>query len=93
MIWSDEFDKDGSPAEQNWQFENGFVRNQELQWYQQQNARCEKGLLIIEGRKEVRLNPGYQKESNDWKKKREKIEYTSSSINTRGRHAWKYGRL
>jgi hypothetical protein len=26
---------------ENWSFEQGFVRNRELQWYQESNARCE----------------------------------------------------
>ena len=31
LVWSDEFDKDGRPDK--WAYENGFVRNEELQWY------------------------------------------------------------
>jgi hypothetical protein len=41
LVWSDEFDSDVAPNPQNWTFENGFVRNQELQWYQPQNAGVE----------------------------------------------------
>jgi len=33
LIWSDEFNKDGFPDTANWRFENGFVRNEELQVY------------------------------------------------------------
>jgi len=93
LVWADEFDKDGPPDTANWRFEKGFVRNQELQWYQSDNAWCEKGILIIEARKETRPNPGYVSGSNDWKKKRENITHTSSSINTAGKQSWKYGRF
>lgn len=51
LVWSDEFNKDGRPDPAKWTYERGFVRNHELQWYQPENAWCENGLLIIEGRK------------------------------------------
>jgi beta-glucanase (GH16 family) len=93
LVWADEFNKDGPPDAANWRFEKGFVRNQEFQWYQEENARCEKGFLIIEGRKELKPNPNYKTGSGDWRTKRENIEYTSSSINTSGMNTWKYGRF
>ena len=34
LVWHDEFDKDGIPDPEFWTFEEGFVRNKELQWYQ-----------------------------------------------------------
>ena len=48
LVWADEFNADGRPDPNNWTYEHGFVRNEELQGYQPDNARCEKGLLIIE---------------------------------------------
>jgi beta-glucanase (GH16 family) len=93
LVWSDEFDKDGPPDPKNWIFEQGFVRNQELQWYQPDNARCEKGMLVIEGRREKKPNPRYKAGSDRWQENRENIEYTASSIQTRGLHSWKYGRF
>ena len=93
LIWSDEFNKDGDLDKRNWRFENGFVRNEELQWYQPGNARCENGKLIIEARKEKKPNPNYLTGSNDWRTQRTDIEYTSSSINTSGKHSWQYGRF
>ncbi len=91
LVWSDEFDSDGAPNPQNWTFENGFVRNQELQWYQPQNARVEKGLLVIEGRREHQINPRYEAGSADWRRARQAAEYTSASLMTRGLQAWQYG--
>ncbi len=93
LVWSDEFDKDGPPDPAKWSYENGFVRNNELQWYQPENAWCEKGLLIIEGRREQKKNPNFQAGSTNWKTGRELAEYTSASINTRGKASWKYGRF
>ncbi len=91
LVWSDEFDADGAPNPANWTFESGFVRNQELQWYQPDNARVANGLLVLEGRRERRPNPRYEAGSTDWRRGREFAEYTSSSLMTRGLHAWQYG--
>lgn len=93
LIWSDEFNKNGAVDTTVWQFEQGFVRNNELQWYQPQNAWCENGKLVIEARREVRTNPGYKEGSKDWREKRTGIEYTSASINTRRAKTWQYGRF
>ncbi|MEO6549273.1 MAG: glycoside hydrolase family 16 protein [Ferruginibacter sp.] len=92
LVWSDEFNKDGSPDVSNWRFEKGFVRNNELQWYEEENAFCENGRLIIEGRKASKPNPRFEAGSRDWRRNRN-IEYTSSSINTSGKHSWQYGRF
>jgi beta-glucanase (GH16 family) len=93
LVWSDEFDKDGRPDPAKWTYETGFVRNQELQWYQPENAWCEKGMLIIEGRRERKKNPGFQAGSANWKTNREYAEYTSASLTTKGIASWKYGRF
>lgn len=93
LVWSDEFNKDGPVDTTNWQFEKGFLRNKELQWYQKENARCEKGYLIIEGRNEQKPNPVYKEGSTKWPNSKQNIKYTSSSINTSGKHSWKYGRF
>jgi beta-glucanase (GH16 family) len=90
-VWSDEFDTNGAPNPQNWTFESGFVRNQELQWYQPENARVDGGMLIIEGRRERRVNPRYEAGSPDWRRAREFAEYTSASLMTRGLQTWQYG--
>ncbi len=93
LVWSDEFDKDGRPDPARWTYETGFVRNQELQWYQPENAWCEKGLLIIEGRRERKKNPNFEAGSQNWKTNREYAEYTSASLTTKGMASWKYGRF
>ena len=93
LVWNDEFNTSGKPDSLFWIYENGFVRNQELQWYQPGNANCRGGVLLIEGRREKVLNPGYINGSTDWKRSREYAEYTSASIQTRGKLDWQYGRF
>ncbi|MDP8243520.1 MAG: glycoside hydrolase family 16 protein [Candidatus Hinthialibacter antarcticus] len=93
LVWSDEFNQDGAPNPENWIYERGFVRNDELQWYQQDNVRCEDGLLVIEGRRERKSNPRYDENSRDWRRNRPYAEYTSACVLTRGKHDWQYGRF
>lgn len=93
LLWSDEFNIDGPPDENNWNFEEGFVRNEELQWYQPDNAVCEDGALIITGKKEKVRNPNYEAGSDDWKKNREYAEYTSTSMTTYNKMHFKFGRI
>ncbi len=93
LVWADEFSKDGNPDPKNWTYEKGFVRNEELQWYQPENAFCKEGLLVIEARKEQRSNPLYMEGSKDWKKNRKNIEYTSACLISRGLQSWQYGRF
>ena len=66
---------DGRPDPARWTYETGFVRNQELQWYRPENAWCENGMLIIEGRRERVKNPAYEAGSANWKRAREFAEY------------------
>lgn len=93
LVWSDEFNLDGRPDTSKWHYEKGFIRNHELQWYQPENAWCEGGRLIIEARKEQRPNPIFEEGSNDWKKSRRFIEYTSSCLLTRRTASWQFGRF
>ena len=93
LVWADEFDNDGHPDPPKWTLEKGFVRNNELQWYQPENAWCENGRLIIEVRKETKPNPDYDSTKRDWRRKRQSSEYTAASLNTRSLHQWKYGRF
>ena len=94
LVWSEEFNSDGPYNREVWEAEQGFVRNHEAQWYQEDNARQENGCLVIEARKERRSNPTYKTEGRrDWRSEREFIEYTSSSLTTRRSFSFLYGRL
>ena len=80
LVWSDEFDIDGLPDAERWNYEEGFIRNQEAQYYtreREENARVSDGMLVIEARRE-----SY-----------EDAEYTSASLTTRDRAEWRYGRI
>lgn len=93
LVWNDEFNEAGKPNPKIWEYERGFVRNEELQWYQEDNAQCKDGVLVIEGRREEVPNPGYKEGSHEWRTNRKTAHYTSASINTRGQKQWLYGRF
>ncbi|RXG15578.1 glycosyl hydrolase family 16 [Leeuwenhoekiella aestuarii] len=91
LIWHDEFDTGTKPDSDSWSYEHGFVRNNELQWYQEENAAVDNGNLVITGRREEVANPDYNAVSGDWRRSRKEAQYTSSSINTRGKFQFQYG--
>lgn len=93
LVWSDEFNTDGTPDPVKWEYDSGFVRNEEAQWYQRQNAVCEGGNLVITGKKERKDNPRYIAGSTDWRTKRQFVDYTSASLKMIKTHAFKYGKL
>ena len=50
LDWADEFDKPGLPDPAHWSYEEGLIRNNELQYYTRErleNARVEDGSLVI----------------------------------------------
>ncbi len=93
LVWADEFNYTGKPDAKNWKFEHGFARNEEYQWYQEDNAFCKNGILVIEGRKEQIKNPNFDASSRDWRKNRENAEYSASSIYSEGLKQFMYGRF
>ena len=95
LVWSDEFNTDGLLDSKVWNYEEGFKRNHEAQWYQKANAYCKDGNLVIEARKEkkARRNPGFRKNSSRWPENIEKIHYTSASVNTAEKKEFLYGRV
>jgi len=98
LVWSDEFDYTGLPNESKWNYEQGFVRNRELQYYtkaRKENARVEDGHLVIEARKEDWPNPDYRDNASPrrWQRSRKTADYTSASLITRGKANWTYGRI
>jgi beta-glucanase (GH16 family) len=93
LVWCDEFNVDGKPNPAFWKYENGFVRNEELQWYQSENANCKNGLLVIEARREHKLNPNYVEGSTNWKTNRQYAEYSSACIISPGLVKYQFGRI
>lgn len=92
LVWNDEFNVDGQPSDE-WIYENGFVRNEELQWYQPDNATVKDGLLVIEGRQEKVGNPNYDSQSTDWRCLRPEAKFTSSCLTTQKSFHFRYGRM
>ena len=93
LVWSDEFNVEGRLDSTLWNYERGYARNEELQWYQPDNAYCKGGHLIIEARREERPNPMYREGARDWRRSRKNIECTSSSVTTSGKKEFLYGRF
>ncbi len=78
LVWSDEFNGTGLPSPANWDYEVGYVRNKELQYYtkqRQENVRQEDSNLIIEARRD------------NWQGN----EYTAGSLFSRGKREFQYG--
>lgn len=93
LVWTDEFNIDGRPDSTKWNYEYGFERNNELQWYQPQNAYCEDGLLKIVAKKEKIRNSRYQADHKDWRHNREYADYSSACVITKNLHSWLYGQF
>jgi len=83
LVWSDEFNINGLPDSSKWNYETGFVRNNEMQYYTKniENARVEDGNLVIEARSE------YKVIGNDT------VRVSSASLITAGKQDWTYGRI
>lgn len=84
LVWADEFEYEGLPDPIKWSYEEGFVRNEEKQFYTRgrlENSRVGGGVLTIEGRKEA------------WQYTGVCADYTSASITTQGRFDCLYGRI
>lgn len=93
LAWHDEFDTDGRPDGQKWDYEVGFIRNREPQWYQPENAYCKNGFLVIEAKKQRKKNPDYDPASDNWIYNREYSEYTSACLITKNKYDFKFGKV
>lgn len=84
LVWSDEFDFTGLPDSTKWRYEEGFVRNKELQYYtkaRKENAEVKGGLLHLTVRNDSLLvNKNVH-------------PITSASLITKGKGEWLYGRI
>ncbi|WP_229731884.1 glycoside hydrolase family 16 protein [Psychroflexus planctonicus] len=81
LVWSDEFDLDGAPDPSIWNFEigngNGGWGNQESQYYTDENAIVEDGMLKITAKAESTNG----------------FDYSSSRLNTLDNFDFEYGRI
>lgn len=83
LVWSDEFNDSVLPDSSKWNYETGFVRNREMQYYTKnlENARVENGNLVIEARKEAIVIGA------------DTVNVTSASLITAEKQDWTYGRI
>lgn len=94
LIWAEEFDGNGLPDPNRWGYEEGYVRNKEMQYYTHadlNNAKVQDGILTITARAESpakRIKHSQKKDAPV-----QEVAVTSASINTLGKFAFKYGRL
>lgn len=93
MVWHDEFDGSGELNSDVWHSEHGFVRNEEYQWYQRQNAYRQEGILVIEAKLDSIPNPRFKAGSSKWQENRPYAKYSSASINTSRSYSFLYGRM
>ncbi|EDY83305.1 Glycosyl hydrolases family 16 [Verrucomicrobiia bacterium DG1235] len=80
LVWSDEFETEGLPNAQWWDYEEGYIRNEEAQYYtvaREENARIENGSLIIEARRD----------------NFEGRPITSASLHSSRSASWTYGKI
>ena len=85
LVWSDEFNYQGHPDPTKWDYEEGFVRNQDSQYYTRarlENARVEGGNLVLECRKEHFTPTNHPP-----------VDYTAASLTTQNLASWQYGRI
>ena len=93
LIFSDEFNYSGIPDSSKWDYESGFIRNREPQWYQKENANVAKGFLTLTARKEEKINPNYDSTNSDWRINTKMSLYTSASLITKGKFDFKFGKV
>ena len=91
LVWQDEFNVNGKPDSSYWSYEYGFTRNRELQYYLPDNANCQNGVLVLEGKRERKKNEQYDPESKDWRRQWQYADYTAASITTKRKFNFQYG--
>lgn len=84
LVWQDEFDGTGLPSDTKWSYEEGYVRNHEIQYYTQsrlENVFQANGILHLRLLNDSATVGGGVR------------PVTSASIMTKGKGDWKYGRI
>lgn len=84
LVWADEFNYNEMPDSSKWSYENGYLRNKEMQYYtnaRKQNAAVKNGYLTI-----TAINDSLQIDTHVY-------PVTSASLITKGKKEWTYGRI
>ncbi len=96
LVWGDEFNYTGLPDSAKWGYEEGFVRNNESQYYtkaRKENAWVANGVLTITGRKETYPNAHYKPGTKRGRAKDSLSSYTSAALITLDKKEFTYGRI
>lgn len=95
LVWQDEFNYRGKPDPEKWNFENGFIRNLEKQYYtsRRKNAKVKNGKLFLTARKEKYRNRRFEADAENWRYNTHYSDYTSASITTQKKFEFQYGRV
>lgn len=101
LVFYDEFDGTGLPDPAKWSFEEGFVRNGEMQYYtvgREENCYRKDGSLHLVCRNDsawIENAFTHKKWIYPWVETRKDtmVPVTSASIHTRGKFAFTYGRI
>lgn len=91
LVWHDEFNYEGLPDSSKWNYETGYVRNKELQYYKAaslDNSFVSNGVLTLRA---IRHNDTRSMWNKFWGE--EFIPITSASLTTKGLSSWTYGRM
>lgn len=85
LVWSEEFDYEGLPNPEIWDYEEGYKRNYELQDYKKEDSKytyVEDGKLVLEAHADPH-------DADDGRH----FDYSSASLHTKGKKNFKYGRI
>lgn len=96
LVWGDEFNYTGLPDSAKWGYEEGFIRNNESQYYtvaRKENAWINNGMLTITGQKEQYPNRLYKPGNAKWQRKDSLASYTSAALITLNKKHFTYGRV
>lgn len=101
LVWSDEFDYTGKIDSLKWNYEEGFLRNNEKQYYTNriENVYSKNGFLHIAALKEKFPNKDYKTDKYKDKSwmlyvtETDTAQYTSGSIETKNLAEWQYGKF
>jgi beta-glucanase (GH16 family) len=93
LVFSDEFNGEGSIDLSKWTPEVGFKRNEEEQYYRAENLSETGGNLVFTAKRESFSNPNYDPSSSNWKLNRENATWTSGSIKSVDSFDFLYGKI
>lgn len=83
LVHEEDFSRRGSLDASFWSTEEGFIRNQEEQYYRAANVSVQSGALVLEARRETVPNAMFRAASDDWRYSRRNAQYTSASLVSR----------